>query len=144
MYITEDKYLPLAIEVEERPTVFVGQNPGKTRKGKYSEYVWDGDTRTSSLLREAVDGYTNVVLTNVCNYQVMSDEHLQEGLIDLQKMIEDLEPKKIVCLGGFARRHVLSLKPECKVVSISHPSYIVRFNRDKEQYINNIRSQLSE
>lgn len=144
MYITEDKYLPLAIEVEERPVIFVGQNPGKTRKGKYSKHVWDGDTRTSNLLREAVDGYTNIVLTNVCNYQDMSDEHLEEGLEDLRKMIEDLEPKLIVCLGGFSRRYVLSLKPECRVVSLQHPSYVVRFNRNRQEYINNIRSQLGE
>lgn len=142
MYITEDKYLPLSIEVEERPVIFVGQNPGKTRKGKYSEYVWDGDTRTSNLLREAVEGYTNIVLTNVCNYQLMSTENVDEGMEDLKKMLDDLEPRKVIALGSYAYLALQVLKLDFPVKRLNHPSFIVRFNRDREEYITKIRKEL--
>jgi len=142
MYTTEDKYLPLAIEVEERPTIIVGMNPGKTRNGKYSPYVWDGDTPTSNLLREAVESYTNIVLTNVCNYQTLTDENMRQGIEDLKQMIDDLEPKKIICLGSYAHDGINKINPICEVVKLNHPSYIVRFNKDKQEYINKIREEL--
>lgn len=150
MYTTEDKYQPLSIEVEERPTIFVGMNPGKTRKGKYSPYVWDGDTKTSNLLREAVEGYTNIVLTNVCNYQNVTISREMEGINDLIRLMRDLEPKKVICLGDYAYKTVTKLYidlmlPDFGILNIKkfhHPSYIVRFQKDREEYINNIRKEL--
>lgn len=143
MYMTDEKYQPLAFEVEERPIIVVGQNPGKTRKGKYSPYVWDGDTPTSNLLRNVVKPYTNLVLTNICNYQVMTKEHVTEGIEDLRKMIDELEPKKIICLGSYAHLAVASLSLDVPIVKVMHPSYIIRFNKNREEYVKKIRKELT-
>lgn len=154
MYITEDKYLPLEIEVDKYPIMFVGMNPGKTRKGKYSSHVWDGDTLTSNLLREAVEPYTNIVLTNVCNYQEVSEEKLNEGMNDLLQLVLRLKPRKIICLGDFAYKHVEELRmnggemyqryAERHVIKLPHPSYVVRFNKNRQEYINKIRKELDD
>jgi hypothetical protein len=154
MYTTKDKYLPLLIKVKKNPTIIVGQNPGKTREGKYSPYVWDGDTRTSNLLREAVKGHGNLILTNICNYQKIDLDTRIEGWQDFIEMFNQYQPKKIICLGEYAFRDIEMLATTKRIrasgnsgtaiYKLQHPSYIVRFNKDREEYIKEKRGILCQ
>ena len=142
MYTTEEKYLPFEIKVSNKPIIVVGMNPGRTRISKHSPYVWDGDTPTSNLLRKIVKPYTNIVLTNVCNYQDMSTKNVDEGMNDLAKMFKDIKPRKVICLGAYAHLAVRVLDPKCEIRKFLHPSYVVRFKKDKEEYTSKIRKEL--
>lgn len=121
-----------------RPVLIVGQNPGKQRANQKTNVVWEGN-KSSDLLMSIISDLENIYLTNVCNYQEMTDFQLEEGIIDLKKLIEALKPRVIICLGLFAKGHVQEMEPISPVVEFVHPSYVVRFNKDRNEYRESIR-----
>jgi len=119
------------------PVFLVGQNPGKQRKGEQTGRVWEGN-RSSDLLLQACLGKENLYFTNICNHQEICDKLLQEKM-ELRQKIIDYEPRLVICLGNFAYEHLTSLNLNVETIGIQHPSYIARFNKDKEAYVKQIR-----
>lgn len=113
--------------------LIVGQNPGRQRRNERTQVVWEGN-RSADLVNWILDGQRNVYLTNVCNYQKMTPERIEEGVHDLSVLIITLQPSVIVCLGAFAHLAVAQLEMSYPVRKLLHPSYIVRFNKDREEY----------
>lgn len=122
-------------------TILVGQNPGRQRKSQQTYVVWEGN-RSSDLLLEAISGAQNLYLTNVCNYQQMTDGKILEGLEHIRELVEDLEPRRVICFGQFAYSNVMSLGMNVEVVKLPHPSWIVRFNKDRNLWSETLRSYL--
>jgi uracil-DNA glycosylase len=122
----------------DRPVFLVGINPGHNRDGTHTGTVWEKN-RSARLLNEAIEGLTNLYFTNVSNYTTLTDEHLREGLSDLKKDISLYKPSKIVCLGKDAFGYVSKLDAQSQIIRIAHPSYIARFNKDKEMWIKMLR-----
>lgn len=131
-----------------KPVFIVGQCPGKQRKDEQTRVVWSGN-RSGKFISEILQGKTNIYLTNILNYHVdgaISDELVVKGISELQHDIEKLNPRKIICLGNFAGdtiKNKLPLKIYIPIVILNHPSYILRFNKDKNAYtrklLNNLR-----
>lgn len=117
----------------KNPVFLVGINPGHNRDGTHTGTVWEKN-RSAVLLNEAIEGLTNLYLTNVCNYTTLTDEHLREGLSDLKNDISVYKPSQIICFGKEAFDHVLKLEPDSRIIRIYHPSYIIRFNKDREAW----------
>lgn len=132
----------------DNPIFIVGLGPGKQRKNEKTQCVWEGN-RSGDLLQEIIVGYSNLYLTNVVNYYVkgkFSEEILKDGLENLRKDIVKFDPKKIICLGAFAYKSVLKVKgnfDENKIVQYQHPSYIIRFNKSRKDYVELLRNELS-
>lgn len=115
------------------PVLIVGQNPGRQRIGQQTGIVWEGN-RSADLLKWVIGTKTNIYLTNVCNYREMTPKNVEEGLYDLKVLIDDLQPKKIICLGGYAYLKVKKLGFDIPIQKLPHPSFITRFNKDREFY----------
>lgn len=111
----------------------MGQNPGRQRRDERTETVWEGN-RSADLVNWILDGQVNVYLTNVCNYQKVTPERVEEGMYDLRILISDLKPSVIICLGAYAHLAVASLDVKYPIRKLLHPSYIVRFNKDRDEY----------
>jgi uracil-DNA glycosylase len=129
------KFRTKAINVKSGLTLIVGQNPGRQRNGCNTGVVWEGnrsgDYITQLLAEIQAD---NVYLTNVCNYQVMTAERIREGLNDIRDVILEFEPERIICLGDFSYKLIKSMDVNVETVKLYHPSYVLRFNRDREEY----------
>lgn len=126
--------------IVHHPVLIIGQNPGRQRKGEETNIVWEGN-RSSDFLMYCLLDYSNIYLTNVCNYQEITRETLNEGIYDLKILIEYLQPTHIICLGKFAEKYFnliaakgLSLEKPASVHYFAHPSYVLRFNKDVEEY----------
>lgn len=127
--------------VLNHPVLIVGQNPGRQRAGEKTHIVWEGN-RSADFLMWCLQDETNIYLTNICNYQEMTPERIEEGKTDLRVLIEQLEPKRIICLGGYSYDVVSRMYRDLllwpvgimNIHGLNHPSWIVRFNRDREEY----------
>lgn len=124
------------------PVFIVGQNPGRQRKGQESHIVWEGN-RSSDFLTWCIEGLDNIYLTNVCNYQQMTDDLIKQGAVELRAKIDYLAPKRIITLGEFASFHVAEIDPDVPISHFFHPSFIVRFNKDREEYKEQIRKAIT-
>jgi len=138
------------LNVAEHPTLIVGQNPGHNRDGTHTGTVWEKN-RSARLLHEAIDGRDNIILTNICNYTEITPERLSEGMFDISKLIRKYKPENIICLGEYAFRHIEAMcagrmiRPSgysIAIYKLHHPSYIARFNKDKDEWINKVREIL--
>lgn len=134
-----EKFKNKSIGVIKNPVLIVGQNPGKQRKNEQTFTVWEGN-KSSDLLNYVIENQTNVYLTNVCNYQEMTPQRIEDGINDLRALIDELQPVKVICLGAFAHLAVCTLKLNYDVKRLLHPSYIVRFQKDREAYKNDFIS----
>lgn len=125
------------VGVTENPVLIVGQNPGRQRQGQQTGIVWEGN-RSSDLLRWVLAGQSNYILTNVCNYREITPERVLEGLEDIMQLIRIHRPRIIICLGGYAHVAMTNLDEvdyfEIQVRKLPHPSFIARFNKDREKY----------
>lgn len=126
-------------KVGKNPVFIVGQNPGKQRIGSDIGVAWEGN-RSSDLLKWVIAGQDNLYLTNVCNYRDMTSDNVNECIYDLIDDINDMKPRKIICLGNYANQKVITLwannhiPNDIKIVKLPHPSFIARFNKDREKY----------
>ncbi len=128
-----------AIDVTTNPVLIVGQNPGRQRKGSETCVVWEGN-RSADLLAWVLDGQSNIYLTNVCNYQEITPERVAEGKGSLSRLIGDLQPSHVLCLGHWSYKHVIDLQANgliplnLWIAELPHPSWVARFNKDRSQY----------
>lgn len=120
-------------DITNHPALIVGQNPGRQRMNEMTGVVWEGN-RSADLLLRTLAGQTGIYLTNICNYREMTPEHVKEGLYDLQKLIDALQPRVVICLGAYSHLGVRTLSIKCPIIKLAHPSHIARFNKDREEY----------
>lgn len=140
------KVRPRLVNVSKHPIMIVGQNPGHFRDGSTTGVAWDGN-RSARLLDNVIEGIDNLVLTNVCNHPIMSEENMVEGVNELRDDIIKYKPRKLICLGDISNKWVRMLFGDSKVLKIynfQHPSYIARFNKDVEVYKAKIREAIYE
>lgn len=145
------RYEDVFIDVTKNPTIIIGQNPGNQRKGTFNGKCWHGN-RSADLLRSVIDGSENIVLTNACQYREMTDKQAEDGQYDLSVLINELQPFKIICLGNYSFNVVKHLMQngfiKCKngtsmsVYRLDHPSYIIRFNKDKPEWEEKLKGVL--
>lgn len=152
------KYSPRDVDRTNNCTMIVGMCPGRQRKKDQNLEVFHGN-RTGDLIEKAIKGLHNIYLTNVfntyCPGAQMKDlkEVIEEGIQDLTAAIKNLKPKKIICLGSVASKGVQgALKhaekafsdlkhPMPEVVTVQHPSYVIRFNKGVEAHVEKIRKE---
>jgi len=131
----------------KNPIFIVGMCPGKQRKQDANFEVFHGN-RTGDLIEKVIQSKSNIFLTNVINQRVdgkITLEVVEEGRREFINDVAELDPCKIICLGKFAYHHAtlwLSSVPKIEIVHVQHPSYVLRFNKDVENYINKLISLL--
>lgn len=135
------------IQVGASPTIIVGQNPGKQRKSALLPgFAWDGNP-SADLLWEAISGTPNLVLTNVWQYQWAETEgelQLAEGVSELHDLIQALKPRRVIALGQLAYETCIALyfTHTPPVARLEHPSYVVRFKRDRLDWIYRLQLEI--
>lgn len=132
------------INVSNNPIIIVGQNPGRQRGGVTEKVCWQNN-QSADLLCEAIKGRDNIILTNVCQYRDMTLGNLKKGVEDLERLIKEVKPRKVISLGTIASIKVLGIlldNPSFRVISLHHPSYVVRFNNDRTEWINKLIGEL--
>lgn len=123
-------------------TFIVGQNPGNIQVNNGENVVWRGN-RSGNFIDYATSDIKNLYFTNICNYQEVNKERVEEGLKDLEEAIRAHKPRKIVCLGLYAAEHIRRLHHSgIELVIFHHPSFVLRFNRGVEQYRDKLRKEL--
>ena len=143
----DSKFTTKPIRLRDHPVFIVGEKPGKQRAGQQTGVVWEGN-RSGDFIMDITEQGSNMYLTNVCNYQDPTPEQKKEGLKDLEADILKLKPNKAICLGVEARvamaqiatRHLIPIN----LVFLDHPSYVLRFNKDVEEYKTKLIRHLEE
>lgn len=138
----EVKFQDKQINVTENPVLIVGQNPGRQRNNSKTFVNWEGN-RSADFLAWCIEGLDNLYLTNACNYQQMTEDRITEGSVELRAKIDVLKPKRIITLGEFASFIVADINPDVPITHFFHPSFMVRFNKDKGEYKEQIRRAIS-
>jgi uracil-DNA glycosylase len=133
------------------PKVFiVGMSPNTQRKTQKTRKVWEGN-RSGDLMQKAIQGLTDLYLTNISNVystEELTPEMIASGLDNLANDIIKYEPVKILLFGEFAQKKFkkfFKTREEinnAEVISLLHPSYIVRFNKDQKRWIDDVRSKI--
>ena len=116
------------------PIFIVGINPGKQRREFKTKIVWEGN-KSGDYINNLIKSIPNLYLTNICNFSKLNNKNIYKGLLKLTYDILYYSPIKIVCLGNIptyccSKINILDIK----IVSLKHPSYILRFNKNKRQY----------
>lgn len=139
------KYQKREINVKKNPIMIIGMCPGRVRKGE-DLIVFHGN-RTGDFIEEIIKPYDNLVLTNIFNYYVdgkPSEEIIENGKKQLAADIEHYKPMLIICLGHFAFNNLPELKTHTVITKVTHPSWFLRFNKNKEEYKKMFRELLNE
>lgn len=151
-----EKFKPKEIYLSKNKgsaTMIVGQCPGHQRKKEHDLFVLSGN-RIGDLLAEGIGAKINIYMTNVFNdyYPEIKDGKypeavVKEGKEQLIRDINRVQPKKIICLGTYALKHATECVKKCKVkrptvVMIPHPSYIIRFNKDRNKWKQQLQKEL--
>ena len=128
---------------DKNPIFIIGMCPGRQRKRHKNFEVFHGN-RTGDLIEKIVKD-KNVFLTNIINFRVkgrISKEDIEAGRQEFLNDIERLKPQKVICLGNFSytavSKWLKSMSRQIDVIKITHPSYILRFNKDIDIYINKL------
>lgn len=131
------KYETVTLGKFDHGVFIVGQCPGSQRSKDKNFKVFHGN-RTGDFVEEVLQGKSNIYLTNAFNYYVWQEDDLkpyvETGYVELKADVDRLKPRKIVCLGTAAHKQVARLKLGIPVITIKHPSYILRFSGDKSDY----------
>lgn len=138
------KFKSMRVGVGKNPVFVVGQCPGRQRKKNETFNVWEGN-RSGDLMQEIIKGLDNIFLTNIVN--VWSDGEIapgqiQDGLNELTRDVKDMEPVGIMCIGAFAKRHVETSIKHKNIAFAKHPSYIIRFGKNREKYMSEVRAMI--
>ena len=140
------KFKPRKIKISSNPTFIIGENPGKPLKSQEQHEVWRGN-RCARLINEAIKGKSNIYLTNIYNWYFKDcddkEKLILDGISELKNDLDKFQPTKIICLGQFAFDVISNLDYIAEISFFSHPSYIFRFNKNKKQYIKNLRKELN-
>lgn len=138
------KFTPKTVNARLGCVMIVGQNPGNQRPGQRTNIVWEGN-KSADLLLKAIDGIDNLFITNICNYQDPLDRsRISEGLDDLRKAVEVYQPERIVCIGARAHLAVMATVPQIHIRKLTHPSYVIRFGKDQQRWIDRLRRAIQE
>jgi hypothetical protein len=143
--MTMQKTRPREINISLEPTFIIGQCPGRYIKQQTTFYDWDDMGRSGSFLNKIIKDIDNLYLTNIYHYPISkpSQKIILEGVMELAYDFIKYEPSKIVCLGNFAydvmKKYFISDSIVDIVFKVEHPSYILRFNKDKDKYKRNLR-----
>lgn len=125
-----------------RPVMIVGECPGKQRKKDQTFEVFHGN-RTGDFVEKMIEGFTNLILTNVCNFQKPHTyRETAYQIRQLKILILEHNPHKIICLGAIAQMVVRDLG--FSITGFSHPSHVLRFNLQPEEYLKKIRNEIKE
>lgn len=133
----KDRY----IEVTERPVIIVGERPGRQRPKDSNQECFHGN-RTGDFVESVIDGMKNIILTNTQqeyysgSLRLTGTEHVN-GITALTALIRKVNPKRVICLGKYAHESVMNIvhfRQDCEVTSLPHPSWTLRFNKDKKVY----------
>lgn len=149
------------IKIGPRMIVFIGERPGQVRKTCHDYFAFKGN-KSGDLLHKITSKIKNrgYILMNVIPYHikgVTNDEaRMHDTLIEYKKFSSELylymkyfPVTDIVCLGEFSYKMynkycVNKLKKiSHNIWSFAHPSFIMRFNMDKDIYIYTILRVLS-
>ena len=131
---------------KKKKVMIIGMCPGRQRKRVKRQIVFHGN-KTGDFIEDILKGQENIFLTNVFNEYVekIDDIIIKNGLFKLERDIENHKPKLIICMGRFAEKHVAKLGIEnIPIISIVHPSYIIRFGKDKNIYKANVLKLIKE
>lgn len=138
------KFKTKSVAVSDNPVFIVGEKPGRQRLGEETMTVWESN-RSGDFMDSVLDESVNVFVTNICNYQEWNIDHRLEGIADLIADYKKLKPRKIIALGCISYdicNHLFL--GGCKIVMLTHPSFVLRFNRDidgyKEKLLKEIRN----
>lgn len=139
------KHSTIEMNVIKNPVFIVGQCPGRPKKSDISPKVWQGN-RAGKVMQEIVKDFENLYLTNIMNYYVkgkIQKDQLETGISELVDDIEKFRPKSIVCFGDFAYKQIIDVTP-INAFKVIHPSYVLRFKLNKEEYIKMCRQTIKE
>jgi uracil-DNA glycosylase len=137
------KFSPRFIEPLLAPVMIVGLCPGRQRKKDQNFLVFHGN-RTGDLVEEIIKDQDNIILTNTSNW-IKQDQHklsAHEGAKDLIDIVSRFKPRKIICLGTYAFNFVNDRGFTVPIVHLPHPSWVLRFNKDKNNYIKKFKHEL--
>lgn len=145
--ITKVRYATKWIDgPKENPIFVVGACPGKQREGCKTNIVWEGN-RSGDYLFDLVKNKSNVFMTNVFNWYVVgkvNPQIIKDGKEELKQEIIKRNPIRVICLGNLAFQTVKSIMDEVEnarpFLSLYHPSYILRFNKDQKEYEDQIEA----
>ena len=130
------------IGVTHLPIIIVGECPGRQRKKDTVDYCFHGN-RTGDFIESVIEGKTNIILTNANQFPKKQDDI--RGFLDLDLVIDSYHPVKIICLGQKAKRameHIGNIWGS-EIVYLDHPSYRLRFNKDIEDYKQQLLNELA-
>lgn len=140
------KFTPKIIGDLNNPVIIVGEKPNTTRDGSTQSLVGN---RTGDFVAEAIGDRTNIILTNVVNLFYKGDfDHtigVADGVLELIQLIEEHNPRKIICLGNIVRKYVDSIVSDCPKVYLRHPQWINRFRfKERSVYIKILQDELDK
>lgn len=134
-------------QLSENGGVFiVGQCPGKQRKSADTRVVWEGN-RSGDFISKILAQETNIYLTNVFNYWIdrpIDDEIIKRGISEFADVINLYKPRRIICLGNFSFKLISKAMEESgiEIVELPHPSWWLRFNKDKDEYTQKLLNEV--
>ncbi len=131
---------------KKKKVMIVGMCPGRQRKRVKKVIVFHGN-KTGDFVEEILKDQENIFLTNIFNEYVdkIDDLIIQNGLFKLERDIENHKPEVIICLGRFAQKYVDKMNiVNIRIHFILHPSYIIRFGKDKNIYKESILKIIKE
>jgi len=130
----------------------VGLYPGNIRKSCKEKLVFHGN-KSGDFIEKILKNERDLYITNLCNIKITDEtsDTLKYRLLDIGRKIllndiKDANPLKILCLGKDVKHDVdiiiKKLNMNIPVIEIEHPSYILRFNKNKVKYKNKILHEL--
>ena len=141
------------------PIFFVGVAPGRQRKKEQTRKAWEGN-KSSDLMNDATKHCKNAVYTNISNEYIptrkisIDDDAIIAGSKKLASLILHYKPHKILLFSTFTARafkkHVqsnaqLSTHIEnTAIIELQHPSYVLRFNKDKTAWIKEVQHAITK
>ena len=132
-------------DILEFPVFIIGISPGKQRKGNKNYIVWEGN-RSGDFLFNSLKDINNLYFTNMSNYINPTAEELYSGIRELRLDIAFYKPRLVILLGNktlaLCCTHIVPFH-SINMCYFQHPSYILRFNKDKVKYINSIREAIT-
>ena len=134
-------------EDNDKTIFIIGHCPSKQRKKDSTRKVFEGNA-VGDLIQEIIKDFENIHLTNIINEYVpeITEELYIKGSEELLDEIKTLKPYKAICLGDIAKKHLTKLikneNLEKELITIHNPGYILRFNKDKEEYKTKFKEKL--
>lgn len=144
----EEKYNPRTTGISDSTKVImiVGQCPPSKKAGKANDVFLRG--RTGKFINQLTCLKPNIVLTNAVNvpYKKLTDELFHQGFKDLSELVQLYRPIKVIALGSVASTMVSELAKDgsFKAYHLAHPRYVLRFNKNIDNYTKFLINLLSE